>query len=56
MKSLKNLFIPMSIAFGLALVLSQPTRAGSDSDNENADTFYPASLSLQYRDVDGVKN
>ena len=29
MKTLKNLFIPMSIAFGLALVLAQPTIAGS---------------------------
>jgi uncharacterized surface protein with fasciclin (FAS1) repeats len=29
MKSFKNLFIPMTIAFGLALVLAQPTVAGS---------------------------
>ncbi|MEJ2316916.1 MAG: fasciclin domain-containing protein [Gammaproteobacteria bacterium] len=29
MKKLKNLFIPLSIAFGLALVLAQPTIAGS---------------------------
>ncbi|MGD9254973.1 MAG: fasciclin domain-containing protein [Chromatiales bacterium] len=28
MKSFKNLFIPMAIAFGLALVLAQPTVAG----------------------------
>jgi uncharacterized surface protein with fasciclin (FAS1) repeats len=30
MKSLKNLFIPVVTALGLALVLSQPTAAGSD--------------------------
>ncbi len=30
MKSLKNLFIPMTIAFGLAVVLAQPTTAGSN--------------------------
>ena len=37
MKSIKNLFIPVSIAFGLALVLAQPTTAGSDY-GKSADT------------------
>ena len=50
MKPLKNHFIPLSIAIGLALVLSQPTTAGSGASNERADTVQTVIESAEHRD------
>jgi hypothetical protein len=53
MKRLNNLFVPMGIAFGLALVLSQPTTAGSVSGNQaaNAEPVASATRFAEYRDA-----
>jgi len=58
MKSLNNLFIPMGIAFGLALVLSQPTTAGSGSGNgdANAEPVASTTRSTEYPDAPVLPN
>jgi hypothetical protein len=58
MKTLNNLFVPMGIAIGLALVLSQPTTAGSGSGDEMAGPEPVASLTAyrEYRDAPVSQN
>ena len=53
MKPLENQFIPLSIAIGLALVLSQPTTAGSGASNERADTLQTVIQSAAHLDSPG---